>query len=97
LETIIANDEEMEKLFTTGELLQILSGNFRIGEEKENLPVPYIDQVLNKCVIDVSFLTNTSDLSVISCENNLATFQKLVPGISLITVGDYLREKEQER
>jgi ankyrin repeat protein len=97
LETLLVNDEEMEKLFTTGELLQILSGNFRIGEEKENLPVPYIDQVLNKCVIDVSFLTNTSDLSVISCENNLATFQKLFPAVNLITVGDYLHEKEQPK
>jgi hypothetical protein len=94
--TIIANDEEMEKLFTTSELLQILSGNFRIGEEKENLPVPYIDQVLMKFAIDVSFITSTSDLSVISCQNNLATLKKLVPGISLVTVGDYLREKEQK-
>jgi hypothetical protein len=33
---------------------------------------------------------------VISCENNLATLKKLVPGISLVTVGDYLREKEQK-
>jgi hypothetical protein len=41
-EKIIANDEEMEKIFTTSELLQILSGKFRIGEEKENLPEPYI-------------------------------------------------------
>jgi hypothetical protein len=95
-ETIIANDEEMEKIFTTSELLQILTGNFRIGEEKEQLPVPYIDQVLMKFAIDVSFLTSTSDLSVISCQNNLARLKKLVPGISLITVGDYLREKEQK-
>jgi ankyrin repeat protein len=94
--TIIANDEEMEKLFTTSELLQILSGNFRIGEEKENLPVPYIDQVLMKFAVDVSFIMSTSNLSVISCKNNLATLKKLVPGISLITVGDYLREKEQK-
>jgi ankyrin repeat protein len=94
--TIIANDEEMEKIFTSSELLQILSGNFKIGEQKENLPVPYIEQVLMKFAVDVSFITSTSDLSVISCQNNLATLKKLVPGISLITVGDYLREKEQK-
>jgi hypothetical protein len=86
----------MEKIFTTSELLQILSGKFRIDEEKENLPEVYIDQVLMKFAIDVSFITSTSDLSVISCENNLATLKKLVPGISLVTVGDYLREKEQK-
>jgi ankyrin repeat protein len=97
LETLLDNDEEMEKIFTTSELLQILSGNFRIGEEKENLPVPYIDQVLIKFVIiDISFLRNTSNLSVISCENNLETLKKLVPGINFVTVGDYLLEKEQE-
>jgi ankyrin repeat protein len=95
-EKIIANDEEMEKIFTTSELLQILSTKFRIGEEKENLPEVYIDQVLKKFAIDVSFITSTLDLSVISCQNNLATLKKLVPGISLITVGDYLREKEQK-
>jgi ankyrin repeat protein len=95
-EKIIANDEEMEKIFTTSELLQILSGKFRIGEEKENLPEVYIDQVLKKFAIDVSFITRTLDLSMISCQNNLATLKKLVPGISLVTVGDYLREKEQK-
>jgi ankyrin repeat protein len=94
--TIIANDEEMEKLFTTSELLQILSGKFRIGEEKEKLPEPYINQVLIKFVIYISFLMNTLNLSVISCENNLATFKKLVPAINLITVGDYLHERDQE-
>jgi ankyrin repeat protein/2-C-methyl-D-erythritol 4-phosphate cytidylyltransferase len=94
--TIIANDEEMEKLFTTSELLQILSGKFRIGEEKEKLPEPYINQVLIKFVIDISFLMNTLNLSVISCENNLATFKKLVPAINLVTIGDYLQERDQE-
>jgi ankyrin repeat protein len=96
LETLFANDEEMEKIFTTSELLQILSGRFRIGEENEQLPVPYINQVLMKFAVHVSFLTNTSDLSVISCENNLATLKNLVPGISLVTVGEYLSEKKQK-
>jgi hypothetical protein len=94
--TIIANDREIEKIFTTSELLQILTGNFRIGEEKEKLPEPYINQVLIKFSIEVSFITSTSDLSVISCENNLETFKKLVPAIKLVTIGDYLHERDKE-
>ncbi|XP_063903996.1 uncharacterized protein LOC135123357 [Zophobas morio] len=94
LETVEDNEEYLEML-TTDDLLQMACCPSTVGGDKEDLPDPYIHRSLKSTLIDLKYLEETreSTLVILDCVKNLDNIEHKINHKEFIRVDEYINEQ----
>ncbi|XP_063923206.1 uncharacterized protein LOC135137470 isoform X2 [Zophobas morio] len=100
LEHLIQQNEEIENIVTTNELLQMVNGSYRIEEQSQALAEPYINRRLSKIYIDCKFLDSIDKNTLVVISNACVKNIKKYLGSSKIRyvfAENYLKDPNQKQ
>jgi ankyrin repeat protein len=69
LDYLVKENCKILQIVTTNELVQMVDDPFNIGEKREILPIPHIDRILCRNIINLDFIDRTNDSTLIVIDN----------------------------
>jgi ankyrin repeat protein len=97
LRNLIEDNENMKAVITTNELLQMLDESFSIGGPRESLPVPYVNRLISRNIVDFKFLQELrrDTLVAISCREQFDQIKEHINNFNIKRTEDCpVREDE---
>ncbi|KAJ3653096.1 hypothetical protein Zmor_019013 [Zophobas morio] len=90
LKNLLEVCEDSDNFITTDDLVEMLEAPLAIGKHKDALPPSHIERKLTKILIDVKFLKNIADDTVVlvDCVTDLQSFKRFLPNLVISEVND---------